>query len=117
MLPSEIVDIIEKILRDKGISKSDFYSSCGVSAAVFSNWRVNKNYPSMNNLVAINEFLGTNFGITQIEKTAPISEDGLNAIQRQLIQLLPLLDDADISVLLSTAQSLIASRRFRDSDK
>jgi len=113
----EIVVYIEKILISRNISKADFYASTGISAAVMSNWRKGKNYPSMEALMAINEYLGTDFAImVENEKTAPKIEDGLNAIQKQLIQLFPLLDDADVSVLLATAQSLIASRRFRDAE-
>lgn len=55
----EIVKVIEKTLTDRKISKTDFYKSCGLSAAVFSNWRHGKNLPSVKLLKQINEYLGT----------------------------------------------------------
>ena len=64
MTPYEIVVYIEKILIDRHITKADFYASTGISAAVMSNWRKGTNYPSMAALIAINEYLGTDFAIT-----------------------------------------------------
>ena len=114
MLPSEIVEYIENILKQKGISKTTFFSSCNLSAAVMSNWRKNKNYPSMQNLLAINEFLGTRFGIAIIEeKTAPV-EDGLSDLQRALIKSAATWSDRTIVLAMQIANELEASRNHRD---
>lgn len=53
-------------------------------------------------------------GETDIEKPVPTNEDGLTASQKELIRILPLLTDYEVSVLLATAQSLIGGRTLRD---
>ena len=54
----ELVRIIERELASKGISKTKFYEDCGISSAVFSNWRKNINTPSDKNLAVISQYLG-----------------------------------------------------------
>ena len=72
--------------------------------------------PRRANLQRMATYFGCTIEDLLIEKTAANTGDGLTDAQRQLLQLIHLLDDADISVLLATAQSLIASRRSRDAE-
>ena len=114
MLPSEIVDLIETILKQRGISKTEFYSACNVSAAVFSNWRINKNYPSINTLFAINAYLGTNFGITQIEKTAPKDEGGFTDAEKGFMRLFRQLPAEKQDFVIQILQGQVLLETVRD---
>lgn len=112
MLPHEIADYIENILIERGISKGDLYSACdGMSAAVMSNWRKDKNWPSMQTLLSVNEFLGTRFGIAIIEeKTAPTDRSDLSDLQRALINSATNWSDRTVVLVMQIANELEASR-------
>ena len=109
---------IKKACAVKGLTLAELERKIGLGNGVIARWQTAKGSPQVDHLALIAKELDTSLDLIAFgkEKTAPTNEDGLNAIQRQLVQLIPLLDDADISVLLATAQSLIASRRFRDSE-
>jgi transcriptional regulator with XRE-family HTH domain len=47
-------------------------------------------------------------------KTPATGSDGLSESQRELISLIATMTDAEVSVLVSTAEGLIASRKLRD---
>lgn len=106
MKPSEIVDYIERKLKEKGLPKSDFYEATGISAAVFSNWRKEKNRPSLDNLDAINAYLGTTFAIEVENKKMPVQMDEQTA--HIMIRFLNLPDQKKKAVLsfLDTLEEL-----------
>lgn len=103
MKPSEIVDHIEQKLKEKGLSKSAFYEATGISAAVFSNWRKEKNRPSLDNLDAINAYLGTTFGIEleNEKKLAQMDEQTADIMFRILA-----LSDQKLKALLTFLDTL-----------
>lgn len=72
MSPQEIVLRIETILKERHIKKTAFYAATGISAAVFSNWRTGKNFPEIASLDRINQFSGTTFGVSEIEKAPTV---------------------------------------------
>ena len=76
MTAKEMVDRIESRLKERRITKGEFFERCGVTAASMSNWRHNRNYPSMETMISIEEFLGAD--IFAKENPAP-SGTGLPA--------------------------------------
>lgn len=115
MLASEIVAVIEAELAKKHIKKQTFYDTCGVSAAMMSNWRHNKNYPLLDTLRKINDFLGTSFVLTaNKENPPPQAGDGLSDVQRALISAIPQLPDEVVSLLLSGAKDWLNNHKSQD---
>ena len=108
----EIVVYIEKILNSRKILKSDFYNSTGVSSATMSNWRKGKNYPSMEALIEINAFLGTDFAITVDNKKSAKPE--LTDDERDVIRLYRNASDQTRKSMLLLLRSLEADSQLRD---
>lgn len=77
MSPSEIVLYIENQLELQNKTKAQFYAATEVSAAMFSNWRKEKNRPSLDALDRVNDFLGTSFTIALDDLTPSLSPDAL----------------------------------------
>lgn len=57
MEPQEMVKRIEATLKEKRITKGEFYAACGVSAAMMSNWRRGLNYPAVDTIKTIESYL------------------------------------------------------------
>ena len=57
----EVVRIIERVLFEKGISKADFYSACGLNSTTLSNWRNGVFQPSAAKLAIIEKYLNISF--------------------------------------------------------
>lgn len=118
MLASEIVKEIERILKDKGIKKQQFYEDCGISAAMMSNWRADKNYPFVATLARINEYLGSDLSLTgkaeQKEKPTPKQGELSNDQLREFMELLLRLSPEQLAVIKATAQALLAGQAERD---
>ena len=72
MSPTEIVEFIESELKRQQMTKTEFYTRTGVSAAMFSNWRAGKNRPSLDALDSVNNVLHTSFSIGIETKNAPL---------------------------------------------
>lgn len=113
MTPYDIVVYIEKILISKGISKAVFYASTGISAAMMSNWRKGKNYPSMEALFAINEFIGTDFAITVDNDKKSVRND-LTDDEYEVIRLYRNSSDQTRKSMLLFLRSLEADSMLRD---
>jgi hypothetical protein len=58
------VDIIEKELKARRISKAEFYEATGISSATFSQWRKQIYCPSSANIEKVGEFLHMRFEIS-----------------------------------------------------
>lgn len=64
MFGPKVVEIVEKTLKEKKISKGEFYKNAGISSATFSQWRLGTFNPSPEMLSRIESCLGINFGLT-----------------------------------------------------
>lgn len=71
MESQEMVKRIEGALKAKRITKGEFYKACGVTAAAMSNWRRGLNYPAIDTIKTIEEYLG----IDLWAKENPASDD------------------------------------------
>lgn len=56
-----VVEMVEKILKERGISKGAFYSATGISSTTFSQWRNGLYDPSKEAIRKIEEYLCINF--------------------------------------------------------
>lgn len=56
---SPIVNRINALLAEKGISKKEFYEACGITSASYSLWNTGKTTPKKKNLETISVFLNT----------------------------------------------------------
>ena len=70
MTAKEMVNRIETRLRERRITKGEFFQACNVTAASMSNWRRGRNYPSIETIKAIEAYLGED--IFDKEKPAPV---------------------------------------------
>lgn len=111
-----VIENIRAICKSKKIPVYKLESDLGFSNGYLNPKRISR-IPS-DRLADIARYLGVSVDdlFADIEKPVPTNEDGFDDNQRQLIQLIPSLSDVETFVLLSTAQSLIASRRFRDAE-
>lgn len=76
---SSIVNRINGLLAEQGISKQDFYRECGITSASYSLWNTGKTTPRMKNLKIIAEYLGTTTdylltGLGEKENPAPVDD-------------------------------------------
>jgi transcriptional regulator with XRE-family HTH domain len=115
-----IIRRINVLLAEKGISKSQFYSDCGVTSGNYSVWNTGKAAPSRRSIERIANYLNTTpeyllTGEGQKEKPAPIKEDGLSEEQIKVLRLFDSLTPQEQRALLATARGLIASRQDPDS--
>lgn len=70
---------IDKICREKKLSKAEFYNRVGISASAVSQWRTGKTAPSKENIQRIVEVLDVDISVLtglQKEKPVPTTEDG-----------------------------------------
>ena len=70
---SPIVNRINALLAEKGISKQEFYKSCNITSASYSLWNQGKTSPRRKNLEVIADYLDTNVdylltGLGEIKK-------------------------------------------------
>lgn len=96
---SPIVNRINALLAEKGISKQDFYRNCGITSASYSLWNTGKTSPRMKNLEIIASYLGTTTdylltGLGEKEKAPTlegehIDEPEIRAIQRAAKNMTP----------------------------
>ena len=75
MTGNELTKAIEESLRKNGISKTEFYKQCGISAATFSNWKNDVYFPSRENLERIQEITGLSFGLVDNQSNYPQREE------------------------------------------
>ncbi|GAA6521739.1 hypothetical protein K440107A6_16070 [Lawsonibacter asaccharolyticus] len=75
---SEVTKRIDNVLREKGISKKDFYEACDITSSAYSQWNTGKTEPRTAKLKEISNYLNIMyewlaFGVGKKEK-APTQE-------------------------------------------
>lgn len=71
---SEVTKRIDNVLREKGISKKDFYKACDITSSAYSQWNTGKTEPRTAKLKEISNYLNIMyewlaFGVGEKEKT------------------------------------------------
>lgn len=84
MFGRDVVEAVEKKLKEIDMPKGEFYKKSGISSATFSQWRNGTYEPSTENLSRIEECLGLSFAISQKEKQPAVigelSEDEIKLL-------------------------------------
>lgn len=115
MTGPETVEILNKILRERGIKKGEFYKMIGLSANTHSNW-AKGGQPKVQNLEAIEKCL--NIRLSDYEKcgeneklatksVTSLDVSGLSQDQQDLIRLVLRLNPQEVSLLLSQVKGII----------
>lgn len=79
---SKLTKRIDSVLDEKGITKKDFYSNCGITSSAYSQWNTGKTEPRKATLQKVSEYLKVNYewlasGAGEKEKVpTPVSESG-----------------------------------------
>ena len=121
---SEVTKRIDNVLREKGISKKDFYEACDITSSAYSQWNTGKTEPRTAKLKEISNYLNIMyewlaFGVGKKEK-APTQEgereitfdDFTFAMQNESKDL----TEADKQILLSMAKQLNDARKKRNGE-
>ena len=58
---SKVTERIDHVLKSKGISKQEFYSSCEITSSAYSQWNTGKTEPKPATLRRIAKFLDVNY--------------------------------------------------------
>lgn len=83
----------EALIRERGISKAEFYEACGISSSAFSQWRTGKNAPAMATVNRIAEYLKVPVGelvLDEIKKPSVL--EGASNAARRLAEMYDALD-------------------------
>lgn len=119
---SDMTNRIDKMLRQRGIKKQDFYDAIGISSMTYSKWSRDLVTPRPENIRMISDYFSVSipylqYGIEEPEQkkiAAPASGD-LTDAQIELLRVTRLLDDDAVRYLTAKARDLEEFRRFRDS--
>ena len=121
---SEVTKRIDNVLREKGISKKDFYKACDITSSAYSQWNTGKTEPRTAKLKEISNYLNIMYewlavGVGEKEKTpTPDGEreitfdDFTFAMQNESKDL----TEADKQILLSMAKQLNDARKKRNGE-
>lgn len=93
MYGKSFVELIERELKTRGISKGEFYKGSGISSSTFSQWRSGEYSPSSEGIKRVEDFLGMRFEIN--EKPAPPVGSGLSENEEMIFKLLRTRKDRD----------------------
>lgn len=115
MTGQEAIVIVDKIRRERGIKKGDFFRMVGLSANTYSNW-AKGGHPKIQNLDAIEKCF--NIRISDYEKceeneklaTKTVTSIDMNELpqeQQDLIRLVLRLNPQEVSLLLSQVKGII----------
>lgn len=88
----DMIDRIESILKERNITKGEFYKGCKLTDGAFSQWRTGRSNPSQRSISKISDFLGVPtqylmYGIEQKEKPTIVSDDRLPIDERTLLSM------------------------------
>ena len=109
-----VANRINSLLAERGIDKGTFYKAVGISSASFSQWRTGISNPTQKRLEQIAEYFDMSVSelLSEEEKPAPISEDGLTDLQRALINAVPQMSDKTILLLMQIKDAIEDSRNL-----
>lgn len=97
---SAIIARIEKMLKERGISKQEFYTACGITSAGYSQWNTGKTTPRASSLHRVADFLGTTYeylvaGAGPKEKAPALTKKDERDIARDLERIMGDLEHGD----------------------
>ena len=113
---SIITDNIDRILAERGMTKKEFVSQLGITAAAYSQWRLEQSQPSINKLYAAADILGVDIAdiVSGKKRTATVIGDGVSASTRLMASIFETLSEEDQWSILLQAQEKARSQKGRD---
>ena len=107
MYGQKVVEIIEKILKERKIPKGVFYSATQISSTTFSQWRSGRYDPSKEALKSIENYLHINFAYEVGEEKSPGAEaPELSDVSLMIARIVEQLPPERQQLLLVQAQAL-----------
>lgn len=106
------VQMIEKELKQRNISKEVFYKESGISSATMSQWRKNIYSPSSVAIRKIESYLGIKFSFSAETKKEPSTDDGekLSADEAELLKLFRLVPEDKREMVLGMIRIAVGNR-------
>lgn len=84
-----VINRIEALLKEQGISKENFYKSCNITSAAYSQWNTGKTVPREKSLRRIAAFLGVSYEYLttgDTTKNGPAEDDEANELMREMYE-------------------------------
>ena len=105
----KVTERIDSVLKEKGITKKEFYSKCNVTSSAYSQWNTEKTEPRPGTLRKISDYLEVNyewlaFGIGEKENPSAQTNEGKFSNYNKLNEVNKAIVDSMIAQLLA-AQS------------
>lgn len=111
MTSKEIAERIEQELVLLGKPKKWFYEQSGVSRAAFSLWKNENAFPTKETLDRISRAIGVRFIVVEeTEKPAPLDGDGLDELDKKLIDFIPRLSSDQKVMLLAMIETALKAQ-------
>ena len=113
---SIITDNIDRILKERGMAKKDFYAKLEITAAAYSQWRLEQSQPSITKLYTAADILGVDIAdiVSSKKRTATEIGDGVSASTRLMASIFETLSEEDQWSILLQAQAKARSQKCRD---
>lgn len=91
---SKVTERIDHVLKSKGISKQEFYSSCEITSSAYSQWNTGKTEPKPATLRRIAKFLDVNYewlslGAGEKENAPTLTKKDERDIENDWLKYLP----------------------------
>jgi len=107
MYGQNVVEIVEKILKERKIQKGTFYSATQISSTTFSQWRSGKYDPSKEALKSIEDYLHISFAYEIGKEKSPGAEaPELSEVSLTIAKIVEQLPPERQQLLLVQAQAL-----------
>ena len=103
-----MVEKINRLLKEKGIKKAQFYKDCGITSSAYSQWNTGGTQPKLSSLERIADYLGVSVSYLTSENKKPATQsDGSELVNKdeELTELLQRArDDPHIRMLFSVTK-------------
>ena len=127
---SIITDNIDRLIAERGMKKGEFYAATGITAAAFSQWKLEQSKPSLDKLYAAADVLGVDISdvvsgknkmyyggtkLLEMKKTATDIGDGISAPMKLMLSIFETLSEEDQWSILLQAQEKARNQKGLDS--
>lgn len=106
-------ETLKHLMEERELKQADLCRMTGIPSSLMSNYIKGAKFPSLSNSIALARALNVSIdalaGLSDLEKSAPISEGGPS--DDELIKLWNMLSPEEILRMRDFAQGLIASRK------
>lgn len=113
---SIITENIDRILKERGMAKKDFYAKLDITAAAYSQWRLEQSQPSITKLYTAADILDVDIAdiVSGKKRTATESGDGLSDEEQVLIRLFRILPAEHRAAIILRLQELERLQKAQD---